>query len=163
MKQCIYAFRLAAPDVFLERYHSSAPLADAAESGGEHPKTFEDGRRERVSLSHNFRSREEILRAVNHLFARLMTPGSVGLAYDRGAALVAGAEFPSEGNARSHKPLAELHVVEAKPLEEEEDAGVEKDTANEGREGGEESEGDESAADLGGAEREAFLIGKRIL
>jgi len=163
VKQCIYAFRLAAPDVFLERYHSSAPLADAAESGGERPKASEEGRRERVSLSHNFRSREEILRAVNHLFARLMTPGSVGLAYDRGAALVAGAEFPSEGNARLHTPLAELHVVEAKPLEEEEDAGAEKDTANEGREGGEESGAGESPADWAGGEREAFLIGKRIL
>jgi ATP-dependent helicase/nuclease subunit A len=163
VKQCIYAFRLAAPDVFLKKYHSSTPLADAAESGGEHPKASEEGRRERVSLSHNFRSREEILRAVNHLFARLMTPGSVGLAYDRGAALVPGAEFPSDGNARLHTLPAELHVVEAKPLEEEEDAGADKDTANEGREDGEESEGEESPADWAGVEREAFLIGKRIL
>lgn len=80
VKQSIYRFRLARPELFMEKYHT-------------YPQT-DDGESIRIDLHKNFRSREEVLTSVNEIFYRLMTPGVGGIRYDKDAALYPGASMP---------------------------------------------------------------------
>ena len=78
VKQSIYKFRLARPELFLEKYQAY----DAA------------GDRVRIDLSKNFRSRREVVDAVNDVFGRIMSTETGGILYDEKAALYPGAEYP---------------------------------------------------------------------
>ena len=70
VKQSIYQFRLADPQIFTDKYTKYAP-ADEAQAG--------EGRK--VLLSHNFRSSAGVLSGVNSVFARCMSPEVGGIAY----------------------------------------------------------------------------------
>lgn len=83
VKQSIYRFRLANPDIFLRKYQA---YHDAEQ-------VFDDAPR-RVVLSKNFRSRPQVLNSVNYLFSALMSEELGDLAYTDREALHAGASFP---------------------------------------------------------------------
>ena len=70
VKQSIYQFRLADPEIFLEKYYDYVP-AGVAEAG--------QGRK--VLLSANFRSGMEVVDAVNDVFGDCMSPAVGGLHY----------------------------------------------------------------------------------
>lgn len=70
VKQSIYQFRLANPDIFLQKYNAFSPV-ESAQMG--------EGRK--VVLSSNFRSSGGVIEAVNHVFANCMTPKVGGLYY----------------------------------------------------------------------------------
>ncbi len=93
VKQSIYRFRLADPGIFLEKYLS---YADAPAPEGE-PR--------RIFLSDNFRSRPEIVDAVNAVFTNIMSERLGELDYDEKAALRAAGKF--EGGV----PLPEIRAV----------------------------------------------------
>ena len=78
VKQSIYRFRLARPELFLEKYHTYPQLETA----------------QRIDLHKNFRSRYEVLNSVNYIFRQIMTENPGGIVYDEDAALYAGAKFP---------------------------------------------------------------------
>ncbi|MDE6640210.1 MAG: helicase-exonuclease AddAB subunit AddA [Acetatifactor sp.] len=99
VKQSIYKFRLARPELFLEKYHTY---------------TTEAGNRQRIDLTRNFRSRVQVVEAVNDVFSRLMNEQTGGLAYDDRAALYPGAIYPENTGNES-----ELLLVE-KPSEDAE-------------------------------------------
>ena len=99
VKQSIYKFRLARPELFLEKYHTY---------------TIEAGNRQRIDLTKNFRSRVQVVEAVNDVFSRLMNEQTGGLAYDDRAALYPGAVYPENTGNES-----ELLLVE-KPSEDAE-------------------------------------------
>ena len=80
VKQSIYKFRLARPELFLEKYEEYG-------KGGEQAL--------RIDLHQNFRSRTEVLDSVNALFYRLMGKALGGIVYDEQAALHPGAAYPS--------------------------------------------------------------------
>ncbi|MDR2501648.1 MAG: helicase-exonuclease AddAB subunit AddA [Oscillospiraceae bacterium] len=69
VRQSIYSFRLADPSIFLQKYESYT------DSGGEEAP----GRR--IILSQNFRSRENILLAVNDVFSAIMSREFGGMQY----------------------------------------------------------------------------------
>ena len=77
VKQSIYRFRLARPELFLEKYHAYPQLETA----------------QRIDLHKNFRSRYEVLNSVNYIFRQIMTENPGGIVYDEDAALYAGAKF----------------------------------------------------------------------
>ena len=81
IKQSIYGFRNARPELFLEKYHG---FRREGSSG------------KRIDLHRNFRSRQQVLDAVNVLFRQLMTEQMGGIVYDDAAALHPGASFPAE-------------------------------------------------------------------
>lgn len=89
IKQSIYGFRQARPELFLQKMNAYAAAEEAAraESGPEDPGV-------RIDLHQNFRSRPQVLDTVNALFSRLMIPELGGIVYDDAAALHAGAEYP---------------------------------------------------------------------
>ena len=74
VKQSIYAFRLACPDLFLEKYNAYG----RAEGG------------ERIIFDKNYRSRQEVIDFTNFIFRQIMIPEVGGIDYADGNALDAG-------------------------------------------------------------------------
>ena len=79
VKQSIYRFRLARPEIFLEKYETYQN---------------EDGAYQKIDLHQNFRSRREVLDCVNEIFYRIMRPEIGHIRYDDMAALYPGAVYP---------------------------------------------------------------------
>ena len=98
VKQSIYQFRLADPQIFLKKYNDYAPVEEALPG---------DGRK--VLLSDNFRSGAEVIEGVNDVFRACMRPKVGGLEYGEAEALREGL---------SHKPLpdpgVELYAIEVR-------------------------------------------------
>lgn len=93
VKQSIYRFRLARPELFMEKYES-------------YPKRVPEC--EVIDLSMNFRSRKEVLDATNTVFSQIMDASFGGINYDDAAALYYGATYyPLEGNYDSELLLIE--------------------------------------------------------
>ena len=95
VKQSIYQFRLADPGIFLKKYETYVPAAEAAAGQGR-----------KVLLSRNFRSGGAVLEAANHVFRECMSPLVGGLVYGDEEALVEGIPHIPLG-----KPEVELHMV----------------------------------------------------
>ena len=79
VKQSIYKFRLARPELFLEKYDTYQECGDLC----------------RIDLAKNFRSRVQVVDAVNDVFSRIMSREIGGIAYDDKAALYPGATYPA--------------------------------------------------------------------
>lgn len=84
VKQSIYKFRLARPELFLEKYEA---YADAAHDNIEITA-------EKIDLHQNFRSRKEVLNSTNKVFEQIMGKDVGGIVYDDLAALHEGAVYP---------------------------------------------------------------------
>ncbi|MDF1507378.1 helicase-exonuclease AddAB subunit AddA [Robertmurraya sp. DFI.2.37] len=80
VKQSIYRFRLAEPNLFLGKYLRFT--ADGEASGL------------KIDLARNFRSRKEVLDGTNFLFKQLMGKTVGEIEYDKAAELVQGASYP---------------------------------------------------------------------
>ena len=87
VKQSIYRFRLARPELFMDKYHKY-PVAGESVSGAETVPSI------RIDLHQNFRSRKNVLNTVNDIFAQIMRSEVGGISYDDAAALYYGAEYP---------------------------------------------------------------------
>ena len=88
VKQSIYKFRLARPEIFMEKMkkYDSVPV----------PLSYFS----RIDLHKNFRSRAEVLNSVNYCFSRIMGQDLGGVAYDDDALLVTGnTEYPKKDDA----------------------------------------------------------------
>lgn len=108
VKQSIYRFRLARPELFMEKYKSYST---------------EEAQEQRIDLHKNFRSREQVLESVNFIFRQIMGEDLGGIAYDEAAALYPGASFP-EGQDQEFVKTEILLVDKYSPLLEEEDEEV---------------------------------------
>ncbi len=82
VKQSIYKFRLAKPELFLEKY-DLYPTHDESDC-------------KRITLSKNFRSRKEVLDISNLVFSQIMTKGLGGIEYDDENALYYGASYEED-------------------------------------------------------------------
>lgn len=82
VKQSIYRFRLAEPNLFLNKYNRFSP-------SGENTGL-------RIDLSKNFRSRQEVLAGTNYLFKQIMGENVGEINYDPQAELVKGASYPED-------------------------------------------------------------------
>ncbi len=102
VKQAIYRFRLADPEIFNEKYRDYAPCDEAG-----------PGEPCKILLRENFRSRREILDGANSVFRRCMTHDVGDIDYDDDAALVYGATG-YEGSV----PTPEIRLFEIPEAEE---------------------------------------------
>jgi len=91
VKQSIYRFRLAEPRLFLSKLNSFSQEEDAP--------------RRKIILNKNFRSRENVLDAVNRTFTRIMDSKVTEIDYDRSAMLYPGRE-------QAMGPVTELHYCQ---------------------------------------------------
>lgn len=102
VKQSIYRFRQARPELFMEKLERY---------------TLTESDSQRVNLSKNFRSRKEVLDTVNFLFEWMMIKEFGNIAYDEEAALYLGASMPEPEKERD--VLSELLLLDL-PEESEE-------------------------------------------
>lgn len=110
VKQSIYRFRLARPEIFMEKYRSYST---------------EDSQEQRIDLHKNFRSRCQVLASVNYIFRRIMGRDMGGIDYDSSSALYPGAVFPESPDEEFYK--TQLLLVETDSEELEEEAGNQTD------------------------------------
>jgi ATP-dependent helicase/nuclease subunit A len=82
VKQSIYKFRLAEPEIFLKKY-----------------KKFKESNKEldiKIDLNQNFRSKGKIIDSVNYIFRRIMNEESAEIDYDDYAALYKGSAYKGD-------------------------------------------------------------------
>lgn len=84
VKQSIYQFRMARPQIFMEKY-------DTYEK-----EVGESTTLQRIDLARNYRSRDEVVEGVNSIFYRIMGRDLGNVAYDKDSALYLGATYPEK-------------------------------------------------------------------
>lgn len=104
VKQSIYKFRLARPELFLEKYDTYQEEGDLC----------------RIDLAKNFRSRVQMVNTVNEVFSRIMSRKIGGIEYDEKAALYPGAVYPAAEDPAYRSELLLL----SKPAKEAEAGGA---------------------------------------
>lgn len=83
VKQSIYKFRLACPELFIEKYDTYSETGDNV----------------RIELQKNFRSRENVLECANDVFSHIMNKNFSGIGYDESVRLNAGFPYPECDNS----------------------------------------------------------------
>lgn len=101
VKQSIYKFRLARPEIFMEKYDTYAINTS-------------DSKKVRIDLSVNFRSRCEVTDATNFICGQLMTHKVGNVEYDDKAALYVGASYPKP-DEESGKDIYQTELLLATP------------------------------------------------
>ena len=110
VKQSIYRFRMARPELFLRKYYDES-----------YPKIF---------LQKNFRSLKGVIDAVNACFFRIMKKELGGVEYDRDSSLFQGREEKEETDSKT-----ELLLLEKEETEGEEKAKGKKEENSEEKRG----------------------------
>lgn len=100
VKQSIYGFRQAMPEIFIRRRDGYPPF-----DGTHYPAS--------ITLGNNFRSRREVTDAVNFVFRQLMTRPVGGIDYDEREALIPSAAYPDAPDRET-----ELLIVDGGTREE---------------------------------------------
>lgn len=121
VKQSIYKFRQARPELFLQKYD---------EYKNKEEKTQEDNLK--IQLFRNFRSRQNILNITNLVFESIMSKELGDINYNENEYLNYGANYPEPEEAKNCAGIAELDIIDLK-----EDESI---TAFEGEEDEEEPE-----------------------
>lgn len=129
VKQSIYKFRLARPELFLEKYeaYGSQEHAETEPNGNsrqEQAETESDRNErqctvrmeaERIDLHQNFRSRFEVLNTANAVFEQIMGKDVGGIVYDDLAALHMGAVYPAQPESGANLTELLLFRTDEKP------------------------------------------------
>ena len=120
IKQSIYGFRMANPQLFAGKY-AAFPTEDCAEEAS--------GLCQRLDLNKNFRCRKCVVDAVNQVFEQLMEGQNGDLLYDDNAALVYGADYPAVLEGQMPIPETVSLMVLTQRSDEEEADGAESEIA----------------------------------
>lgn len=143
VKQSIYKFRQARPELFLEKYKSYS-LENANEKGL------------KIQLFKNFRSRENILDFTNEIFKSIMSENLGEIEYTKEEFLNLGANWGNEETEKMHEEVMqfslknEIDIIDLKEKEIQKDYDAEN---------GEEVEQQENLEDI---EIEAKFLAKKI-
>ena len=97
VKQSIYRFRLARPELFMEKYETYS---------------LEESVCQRIDLHKNFRSRAGVLKGVNQIFYRIMGKDLGAVEYDADAALYPGAVFEEKPEGTPEEPACQVLVAQ---------------------------------------------------
>lgn len=173
VKQSIYRFRLARPELFLEKYHGYQKYADSengktgiaagTEENAGTTGTIETKENTKITettesgimieLHQNFRSRKEVLNGINDVFYRIMTAQVGNISYTEETALHPGAvypQYPTNAAGASEVVHSDTAIAGSPEL-------LLVDTGTDAL-----ADLDEDAADYTAKEIEAKLIAKRI-
>ena len=104
VKQSIYRFRLADPTIFLRKYNDYPSAAEA-----------EKGQPRKVLLQSNFRSRQQVLRAVNFVFSGVLSRDMGEMDYGPDEQLNFGADYYLPRSDAD----TEFHLISVENTEEE--------------------------------------------
>ncbi|WP_176760116.1 helicase-exonuclease AddAB subunit AddA [Clostridium cochlearium] len=98
IKQSIYRFRQAKPELFLEKYDNYSE-----EEGNKYRK---------IKLFKNFRSRKNIIEGVNFIFKQIMSKNVGELEYGEGEKLNYGADFKEVEEDKEVERSIEIHLMD---------------------------------------------------
>lgn len=101
VKQSIYRFRQAKPEIFLEKYNNYDDDYDSLNK--------------KIMLYKNFRSREEVIDCVNYIFEKIMSETIGEIDYNEKEKLNLGASFKEDDIER----VSEIHLLETNTDEED--------------------------------------------
>ncbi|NLE24580.1 MAG: helicase-exonuclease AddAB subunit AddA, partial [Clostridiaceae bacterium] len=141
VKQSIYRFRQARPELFMEKYNTYST---------EKAEPFR-----KILLYKNFRSRKNVVDSVNFIFSQIMSVNAGELDYTENEALNPGADFPeNEQEKMISGGSAELHIINTGIWDDESNNNIEENI-------------DEAAAPqeeeiLDNIQCEARMVAKRI-
>lgn len=128
VKQSIYKFRQARPELFLEKYKKYNVKGEEIDKGL------------KIQLFKNFRSRENILDLTNLIFENIMSEKLGDICYNENEYLNYGANYPEpEGVPGEYAGIAELNIIDLKAPEidiykDEDDAQSEEELVPESEE-----------------------------
>lgn len=136
VKQSIYKFRQAMPELFLEKYENYKKKEDKKEKDNL-----------KIQLFKNFRSKENVLKFTNNIFQDIMSKQLGDISYNEEEYLNLGANYPKiEQNQK-----IEINVIQTKEIENEEKTDI--------QENEEELQSDEHIEDI---ELEARFVANKI-
>lgn len=138
VKQSIYKFRQAKPELFLDKYRTYSK---------------DEGKNRKIQLYKNFRSRLEVINAVNYIFKQIMSKEVGELEYTDEEALNLGANYKDieEDNVITGGEV-ELHILDKSGVKSEDD-----EEENEA-----ELSDDDIEEDIGAVNLEARIVAERI-
>ncbi len=136
VKQSIYSFRMARPDLFMDKYHTYST------NDGENCR--------KLLLKNNFRSRANVLETINYIFYQIMGQELGGIEYTEDEALVPGREFPKVSGDEVEFLLGESKDFQFLSATDEEMTAQKEENL------------DENLEDIGKMELEATMIARRI-
>lgn len=110
IKQSIYRFRMARPDLFNQKYMTYGAEGDEI----------------KIELKHNFRSRDVVLNPVNFFFYQLMGYDLGKISYDKNIALVPGRVFP-DAQENSDRISSDVEIIAIDSNDENFEGGEELD------------------------------------
>ena len=113
VKQSIYGFRQAKPELFLEKYDTY---------------TSDDDKNMKICLSKNFRSRDEVIDTCNLIFSQIMVRDLGGISYDEEQSLYPGAEYQHAENMETEVIVIDTqdsHIADINETEEEDELNTE--------------------------------------
>lgn len=141
VKQSIYKFRQACPELFLEKYNTYSLNSD------------EENSNLKIQLFKNFRSRQNVLDVTNTVFENVMSKDLGDIDYTKEEFLNLGAEYEENENIGK----AEMHIID---IAEEEEDDIYKDEVNEDSK--DSAETDEDNERLSTHEIEAKFVADKI-
>lgn len=148
VKQSIYKFRMARPELFMKKYETYS---------------LTDSKYQRIDLHKNFRSRACVLDPINYIFEKIMVKTLGDITYDDKAALHVGASFiEEEGVSKDTEVIVVGEIVE---LSEEEKEELARQARAEGEDVSDDDSQDGTSAGLSDytvKELEAKAVAKRI-
>ena len=112
VKQSIYKFRQARPELFIKKYQQYKLKEDWKENDNLKIKLFK-----------NFRSREHILKFTNQVFQDIMSLSVGDIEYNEDEYLNLGADYPTDELDNKH--ITELNIIDIKEKSEEESDDIE--------------------------------------
>lgn len=117
VKQSIYKFRLARPELFMEKYDTY---------------TINESKHQKIELRKNFRSRKNVLSSINYIFYKIMQNSVGGIEYTNDVALYTGASYiPFEDEMNGKTEVLLLDTNEEVLNEYVTDISSEEDTVKE--------------------------------
>lgn len=116
VKQSIYKFRQARPELFLQKYNSYKMPDEATNECKENTK---------IQLFQNFRSRSSVLDITNLVFDNIMSMDLGGIEYNEKEYLNKGAEFKKAAQELNVAGKAELNIIDLKKEDEEKEEETE--------------------------------------
>ncbi len=145
VKQSIYRFRMAEPQLFLNRLamNRTSPTGTS------------------ILLTQNYRSRFAVVDVVNDVFAKIFVPALGGMSYDRDAQMISGAKYPvCQEKVALDEPVQVAFLLDDVAHDEQEDEDNHEDSADRTDEEQENFASDGLTRTQ--VEREAIWIGHKI-
>ena len=124
VKQSIYKFRQARPELFLEKYatyklkDNQIEQSTNIETVSEKCDMINDKRGLKIQLFKNFRSRKNVLDLTNLIFENIMSTKLGDICYNENEFLNYGANYPQPNDIEEYAGIAQLHIIDLKEPED---------------------------------------------